>query len=355
VSRFSLKRLSLASGACCAVALAALACLPGGSSPAAAAATSAGNAGSWLNHDWVSGGDHNIWFLGNRVGVGLSNPSYKLDVRTLSFGRAVYGRVDASSGTTTGVYGYASSTSGRGVVGVNESQTGTTYGGRFDSHSTNGRGLHARAVASSGSTRGVIGQVLSRGSGARGVLGIATAPADAVYAQGDLVASGVKAFEIDHPLDPANKWLRHYVTESPEPMNAYSGNAVLDARGSARIILPQWFESINRDFRYQLTPVGAPSPDLHVASGIEGNTFVIAGGTPGAAVSWRVEAARNDLYVRTYGAPAEIVKPAEARNLYLHPELYNLPPERGVHFDAIADERAVNDELSASDASHSGW
>lgn len=48
--------------------------------------------------------------------------------------------------------------------------------------------------------------------------------------------------------------------------------------------LPEWFETLNRDFRYQLTAVGAPGPNLYVAEEISGNHFKIAGGQPGAKV-----------------------------------------------------------------------
>jgi hypothetical protein len=33
----------------------------------------------------------------------------------------------------------------------------------------------------------------------------------------------------------------------------------------ALVPLPGWFAALNRDFRYQLTPLGKPAPDLHAA------------------------------------------------------------------------------------------
>jgi len=41
--------------------------------------------------------------------------------------------------------------------------------------------------------------------------------------------------------------------------------------------------------------------------------FAIDGGQPGGKVSWRVEAVRNDEFVRRNGAPVEAEKPAHER------------------------------------------
>ncbi len=158
-----------------------------------------------------------------------------------------------------------------------------------------------------------------------------------MYAVGDTGASGTKSFEIDHPLDPANRYLRHYCTEGHEPLNTYSGNAVLDESGEAWVELPDYFEAINRDFRYQLTTIGGWAP-VFIALKVENNRFLIAGGQPGLEVSWRVEAIRNDAYVRAYGAPVEIDKPAEIRGRYIHPELFGQPREMGIYHHAAMPE-----------------
>ncbi len=197
--------------------------------------------------------------------------------------------------------------------------------------------MAALAAASSGATRAVWGQVISTDANAMAILGQATAPAVAVYAQGNSVTSGSKSFEIDHPLDPANRYLRHYCTEGHEPLNTYSGNAILDDAGQAWVDLPDYFEAINRDFRYQLTTIGGWAP-VYVALKIENNRFLIAGGQPGLEVSWRVEAIRNDAYVRAYGAPVEIDKPAEVRGRYIHPELFGQPREMGIYHHAAMPE-----------------
>jgi hypothetical protein len=101
-------------------------------------------------------------------------------------------------------------------------------------------------------------------------------------------------FKMDPPLDPENKYLSHSFVESPDMKNIYDGVAVLDERGAAWVELPQWFEALNRDFRYQLTAIGAPAPDLHVAEEMSNNRFKIAGGRAHMKVSWQVTGIRQD-------------------------------------------------------------
>ncbi len=47
-------------------------------------------------------------------------------------------------------------------------------------------------------------------------------------------------------------------------MNIYNGTVTLDGQGRAAVALPDWFEALNRDYRYQLTPIGGPAPSLHI-------------------------------------------------------------------------------------------
>jgi hypothetical protein len=80
----------------------------------------------------------------------------------------------------------------------------------------------------------------------------------AAYLQGNVTITGnlQKAggsFKIDHPLDPANKYLCHSFVESPDMKNVYDGVVMLDNKGEAEIELPDWFGMLNKDFRYQLT------------------------------------------------------------------------------------------------------
>ena len=161
---------------------------------------------------------------------------------------------------------------------------------------------------------------------------------------GNLSVSGTKNFRIDHPLDPENKVLHHFAVESNEVLNIYSGTARLDSKGGAIIELPDYFEALNTDFRYQLTPIGASMPELYVAETVAENRFRVAGGEPGKRVSWEVTAVRNDPAVHATKMPVEMEKPAEERGYYLAPEAYGLPPERGVAYQR---EGALLEQLAA--------
>ena len=136
------------------------------------------------------------------------------------------------------------------------------------------------------------------------------------------LTKGSGSFKIDHPLDPANKYLEHSFVESPDMMNIYNGVVVLDSKGEASVNLPEYFQALNSDFRYQLTAIGAPGPNLYVAEEISGNHFKVAGGKPRAKVSWQVTGVRQDAYAKAHRIKVEEDKPAQERGHYLHPELF---------------------------------
>jgi hypothetical protein len=140
------------------------------------------------------------------------------------------------------------------------------------------------------------------------------------------LTKGGGSFKIDHPLDPENQYLYHSFVESPDMMNIYNGNIILDENGEAWVELPEWFEALNKDFRYQLTPVGAPGPNLYIAEKIKDNHFKISGGEPSAEVSWQVTGIRHDPFAETNRIPVEETKPPEEQGTYLHPEAYGASP-----------------------------
>jgi hypothetical protein len=147
---------------------------------------------------------------------------------------------------------------------------------------------------------------------------------------GNFFAAGTKNFRIDHPLDPANKYLLHAAIESSEVLNQYSGNVVLDDKGEGRVEFPDWFAAINVDFRYQLTAIGAPGPNLYIAEEITDKSFTIAGGKAGMKVSWQVTARRNDAYMKAHPYVVEQEKPERERGYYTDPSLYGAPKEQGI-------------------------
>ena len=143
------------------------------------------------------------------------------------------------------------------------------------------------------------------------------------------LTKGSGSFKIDHPLDPENKYLQHSFVESPEMMNIYNGTVALDADGAATVELPDWFEALNRDFRYQLTCIGGFAP-VYVAEKISENRFKIAGGQAGMEVSWQVTGVRQDPYANQYRVAVELDKSAQERGYYLHAAAYGLSQDKSI-------------------------
>jgi trimeric autotransporter adhesin len=137
------------------------------------------------------------------------------------------------------------------------------------------------------------------------------------------------SFKIDHPLDPANKYLYHSFVESPDMMNIYNGNVITDAQGNAVISLPEWFEALNRDFRYQLTVVGQFAQAI-VSSKVANHQFAIKTDKPSVEVSWQVTGIRQDAWANAHRIPVEEMKSGKERGFYRHPELYNAPAEKSL-------------------------
>ncbi|MDD4218295.1 MAG: hypothetical protein PHZ24_13290, partial [Bacteroidales bacterium] len=162
-----------------------------------------------------------------------------------------------------------------------------------------------------------------------GVFGKTTSGGFGVYSDGELGSSGTKSFVIDHPSDPENKMLKHYCMESPEVLNLYRGNIVLDQNGEAIVSLPEYFESINTNFSYNLTPIGA-AVNLYIKEKINNGQFKIAGGNPNMEVSWTVYAERNDLYLQKYPNSKAVEVEKRQKGKYIHPELYGQPKEKAM-------------------------
>lgn len=103
----------------------------------------------------------------------------------------------------------------------------------------------------------------------------------------------LKAFTIDHPLDPANKVLRHFCMEGPEVWNVYAGNAQL-VNGRAEVALPDYYSALNKvgSEVFSLTPVGALA-QVAVGDEMNGNRFTIIGDKD-VKVSWSIKVLRND-------------------------------------------------------------
>lgn len=227
---------------------------------------------------------------------------------------------------------------GENSAGVHAEGAGTGVFGL--TNATDGFGVFAFARASTGSGIGLISKAASPTASAAQFFG-------KVQVNGTLSKSA-GAFKIDHPLDPANKYLYHSFVESPDMLNVYNGNVTLDANGEAAVELPAWCEALCRDWRYQLTAIGAPGPKLHIAKKIKNNRFRIAGGQAGQEVSWQVTGIRQDAYANANRIPVEQDKPADERGTFLHPLEHGQPEQRGLHFERIQQRVAALDAEKAT-------
>lgn len=268
--------------------------------------------------------------IGNRFAIGTYG------IGDAASGRGIEGFARNTSGANIGTAGFTGSPDGVGIFGRNQSEAAGNFvdsgvGVYGISDSENGSGVYGFAFDQIGESQGVWGTSVSpAGVGVRGsneAGGVAGLFEGDVEVDGNLTKSS-GSFKIDHPLDPTNKYLYHSFVESPDMMNIYNGNVVLDEAGEAWVQMPDWFEALNMEFRYQLTPIGAPGPNLYIAQEMSGNRFQIAGGTPGMKVSWQVTGIRNDAYARANRIPVEVEKPLAERGTYLHPEEFGQPDTR---------------------------
>jgi hypothetical protein len=153
-------------------------------------------------------------------------------------------------------------------------------------------------------------------------------PDGEVYVNGTFSAAN-KEFKIDHPLDPANRFLVHSSVESSEMMNIYTGNVVTDELGLATVKLPDWFEAENTDFRYQLTVVGQFAQAI-IKDKIADGQFRIMTNASHVEVSWQITAVRQDAYAKAHPLVVEQEKLAGERGFYAHPELYGQPLDKQI-------------------------
>jgi hypothetical protein len=264
--------------------------------------------------------------VGERAGVhGIADGEYARGVYGSVEGANSYGLVGEASGTnSTGVYGVTLGADSSALIGV------TT-------------GVNSIAVAgyATGSNSGGV-----FGEGRIGVLGVATGASGEGFRIGVFGSGGdfagyfdsttivlgtfaatTKQFRIDHPLDPANRYLQHASIESDRMLNIYMGTVTLDSAGQATVKLPDWFEILNKDFTYHLTQLSAGGQP-YIGAKIKNGQFQIAGGQPGQEVSWLVSGVRQDAWAKAN--PLEVEKPKSGveADTYLHPELYGQPKEK---------------------------
>jgi hypothetical protein len=310
-------------------------------------------------------GNSVLFQSGGNVGVGTTTPQSTLDVAgttqtalqaststTLDYNFAIQGHAYSTTGNAYGVAGDTMTTGfGAGVAGAAWATSGTAFGGFFQAASPDANGLFAYNSSTTGNPVALAAQIESANgaagsfkthSGSGFILLGQSGPnftnvfwvdgsGNGFYA-GNLtvngtVSKGGGSFRIDDPLDPENKTLSHSFVESPDMMNIYNGNVVTDRHRHATVELPAYFESLNRDFRYQLTVIGQFAQAI-VVEKVHNNRFVIETSKPGVEVSWQVTGIRHDAYANAHRIPVEEVKSPEEQGHYLHPEAVGTGAEK---------------------------
>lgn len=160
-----------------------------------------------------------------------------------------------------------------------------------------------------------------------------------------IVVKSAELSRIDHPTDPANKYLYHSAVESPDMMNVYNGNITTDANGVAIVELPDYFKALNKDFRYQLTVIGDFAQAI-IGEEISNNQFTIQTDKPAVKVSWQVTGVRKDAFAEAHRIQVEVEKPDNEKGLYLHPEAFKLGPEMQIHYQQNLEAREVARQAS---------
>ena len=280
--------------------------------------------------------------LGLQVPLVLSSSASSSEVLTVAngaqngFGMRVFGGPEGVAVRATG---------GSGGLGV-EATGGQKDGGisgdgirAFGGISNGGNGGTGVIARGGGATSNDQNPTNRAGHGIEAFGGFAFTPSMRGLAgkfNGDVQVTGVLAkaggsFKIDHPLDPENKYLSHSFVESPDMKNIYDGNVTTDENGEATVMLPDYFEALNSDFRYQLTVIGTFAQVI-VAEEIKDNRFTIKTSAPGVKVSWQVTGIRQDAWANQNRIKVEESKTEKERGFFLHPEALGKDEERGVEW-----------------------
>jgi trimeric autotransporter adhesin len=294
------------------------------------------------------GGGDSLWFLSNNdSSFGGSNLGLRLNMNIGSNGRVNIGTQDTDpndffeqlvvsseplegSGETAAIGAFGGTPTGvtdaNGSAGI-YAVGGDGVGNAQADFAGDGGEFYGGFTPESSSGAAGYGIYATGGVGGVGVAAFAG------YFDGNIEVTGtvfgsVKDFKIDHPLDPANKYLVHTSVESSEMVNIYSGNVITDELGLATVTMPDWFQAENTDFRYQLTIVDERFAQAVVSKRMENNQFTIHTNATNVQVSWQITAVRQDAYAKAHPVVVEQEKPASERGFYQNPELFGQPKEK---------------------------
>ena len=205
------------------------------------------------------------------------------------------------SSTNLGEALYGRSTAGNAIVGISTSNLGMYAVSQAASAGILAEGgyigAQGTATGTDANRQGVRGEInTSSGGGYAGIFVGGT-----TFVSGTLQKSA-GSFIIDHPVEPESKYLVHSFVESPDMKNIYDGVVTTDASGFATVKMPDWFDALNTDFRYQLTCIGQFAQAI-IFKEITGQQFIIQTDKPMVKVSWQVTGIRNDPYARDKRLP----------------------------------------------------
>jgi hypothetical protein len=269
------------------------------------------------------------YFSGN-VGIGTANTTRPLNVVGNDSTTVILSTNSSNTGGSAvsapgAVIGQMTATGGgsysAGVRAYNSSLTSSGCG-LVAYHGGSGFGVYATTAEVSGVAGWFDGQVQVNGT----------------------LAKGGGSFKIDHPLDPENKYLYHSFVESPDMMNIYNGLTTTDEQGYATITLPEWFDTLNRDFRYQLTVIDESDSGWTLAKVVRKmvkNQFTIRTNYPNIEVSWQVTGIRQDNFANANRIPVEVEKEAHNKGRYVHPAAFGKSRDLAVTHQVDAQGRAV--------------
>lgn len=130
------------------------------------------------------------------------------------------------------------------------------------------------------------------------------------------LSKGGGSFKIDHPLKPKTHYLFHSFVESPDMLNIYKGRGKTKNK-KAIIELPDYFEALNKDFEYQLTPIRSLAR-LGVRKEVKNNKFEVMSDED-CEFSWQVMGVRKDRFAQVNPIITEVEKKIKG---YTHPELW---------------------------------
>ena len=283
--------------------------------------------------------DQTMAWKGNKVGIGTIDPLVKTHVIEENsagvLGSDLNLMYSTSQTLSPALFGWAENNTSEisyGFLGHSYSTTSDYNEGVFGEGGggvVNNYGIYGVGYGDAGSSYSIAIYGDDAGNATNNYAGYF---AGDVHVSGTLSKSG-GSFKIDHPQDPANKYLVHSFVESPDMMNIYNGNVTTDASGTAVVELPSYFDALNIDFRYQLTVIGEFAQAI-VKEEISGNQFTIQTDKPNVKVSWQVTGVRNDAWAKANRIKTEVDKPANEKGRFMHPELHGKSKDMGLRTGA---------------------